>query len=99
MSGLHASTGNMSANGRETVANSEYFLDEVNSLGKNVEDLMTIWKGLSANEFNNSFAEQRQNLNEFAHLLNDLGEAITKGANILNDTEEGNASAGSHLFG
>ena len=98
MSGLHASTGAMSSDGKATVANAEYFNNEVNSLGNNVEGLMTLWKGLSANEFNNSFAEQRQNLTAFGQLLNDLGEAITQGATILNNTEEDNASAGGHLF-
>ena len=51
-----------------------------------------------ANEFNKSYEVQAQNLNAFQQLLNELGEAISKGANILNRTEEDNASAGAHLF-
>ena len=51
-----------------------------------------------ANEFNKSYEVQAQNLNAFQQLLNDLGEAISRGANILNRTEEDNANAGAHLF-
>ena len=59
---------------------------------------MTIWNGLSANEFNKSYEEQAKNLQQFQQLLNELGEAIGRSANILNKTEEENASAGAHLF-
>ena len=98
MSGLSVNTGAMNANGRDTVANAEYFENELNSLRNNIEGLMTIWKGVSANEFNGSYQEQARNLDNFRVLLNDLGEAISKSADILNKTEEENASAGAHLF-
>ena len=98
MSGLHADTNAMNLNGKETVANSEYFSNELTSLKNNVEGLMTIWKVMSANEFNGSYQEQANNLEQFRQLLNDLGESISKAASILNRTEEENASAGSHLF-
>jgi len=98
MSGLSVNTGAMNTNGRDTVANAEYFENELNSLRNNIEGLMTIWKGLSANEFNSSYQEQARNLDNFRVLLNDLGEAISKSADILNKTEEENASAGAHLF-
>ncbi len=98
MSGLHADTGAMNANGRDTIANAEYFSNELANLRNNIEGLMTIWRGLSANEFNKSYEEQAQNLEAFRQLLNELGEKITESANILNRTEEENASAGAHLF-
>lgn len=98
MSGLHANTGAMNSNGQGTVANAEYFESELNSLRNNIDGLMTIWRGLSANEFNSSYTEQAKNLNDFKILLLDLGEGISKGANILNKTEEDNANAGAHLF-
>lgn len=98
MSGLHADTSAMDVNGKDTVANAEYFSNELSSLRNNVSGLMTIWRGLSANEFNKSYEEQSQNLQAFQQLLNDLGEMISKGANILNKTEEDNASAGANLF-
>lgn len=97
--GLQARTGAMNQNGRDTVANSEYFQNELSSLRNNVDSLMQIWKGVSANEFNKSYEGQAKNLEDFRILLNDLGESISKGANILNRTEEDNASAGAHLFG
>lgn len=96
--GLQVNTGAMNANGKDTVANSEYFQEELTSLRNNIDGLMTIWRGLSANEFNKSYQEQASNLDAFRQLLNDLGEGISKGANILNETEEENASAGAHLF-
>lgn len=98
MSGLHADTGSMSTNGKDTVANAEYFANELDSLRSNVEGLLSIWRGLSANEFSKSYEEQARNLDNFRVLLNDLGEAITQSANILNRTEEENASAGARLF-
>lgn len=97
-SGLQVNTGAMNSNGQETVANAEIFQTELNSLRNNIEGLMTIWRGLSANEFNSSYQEQAQNLDAFRVLLNDLGESISRGASILNKTEEENASAGAHLF-
>lgn len=98
MSGLHADTAAMDVNGRDTVANAEFFQNELSSLRGNVDSLMTIWRGISATEFNNSYLDQAANLDKFGRLLVDLGEAISKSANILNKTEEENASAGSHLF-
>ena len=98
MSGLHADTAAIDLNGRETVANAEYLANELVSLRHNVEGLETIWTGLSANEFNSSFESQEQNLQAFRQLLNDLGEAISKSASILNRTEEENAERGRNLF-
>ena len=98
MSGLSVNTGAMDANGKQTVANAEEFANELANLRNNIDGLMTIWRGLSANEFNKSYEVQAQNLNAFQQLLNELGVAISKGANILNRTEEDNASAGAHLF-
>ena len=98
MSGLSVNTGAMDANGKQTVANAEEFANELANLRNNIDGLMTIWRGLSANEFNKSYEVQAQNLNAFQQLLNELGEAISRGANILNRTEEDNASAGAHLF-
>lgn len=98
MSGLHADTGAMNTNGKDTVANAEYLENELNSLRSNIDGLMTIWRGMSANEFSASYEEQANNFNAFKILLNDLGESISAAANILNKTEEDNADAGAHLF-
>lgn len=98
MSGLHVDTAAMDVNGRDTVANAEFFQNELSGLRSNIDSLMTIWRGISATEFNNSYLEQAANLDKFGRLLVDLGEAISKSASILNKTEEENASAGSHLF-
>lgn len=98
MSGLHANTAGMDLNGKDTVTNSEYLANELTSLRNNVEGLLTIWRGLSATEFNSSYEEQAANFQAFQQLLNDLGEAIGVSANILNTAEEDNANAGAHLF-
>ena len=98
MSGLHADTSAMNTNGKDTVANAEYFSNELSSLRNNVDGLMAIWRGISATEFNNSYQEQAQNLQAFQQLLNELGESISKSAQILNTTEEENAAAGANLF-
>lgn len=98
MSGLHADTSAMNTNGKDTVVNAEYFANELSSLRNNIDALMAIWRGISANEFNKSYEEQAQNLQAFQQLLNELGEGISKSAEILNRTEEENAQAGSNLF-
>ena len=41
MSGLHADTAGMNTNGKDTVANAEYFSNELSSLRNNVEGLMS----------------------------------------------------------
>ena len=78
MSGLQANTGGMNNNGKQTVANSEYLQNELTSLRNNIDSLMGIWRGLSANEFNKSYEEQARNFDAFRQLLNDLGEEATK---------------------
>lgn len=98
MAGLQVNTGAMNNNGNETVTNAEYFANEISSLRTNVDGLMTLWRGLSANEFQKSFEAQAENLNRFSALLVELGEAISRGANILNRAEEDNAAAGARLF-
>lgn len=98
MSGIQARTSEMNQNGQQTVANADYFQNELASLRSNVESLMNIWKGLSATEFNKAFEEQMKNLDAFRQLLVELGESISRGAKILNKAEEDNAYAGSHLF-
>lgn len=97
MAGLQANTGAMNNNGNETVTNAEYFANEISNLKTNIDGLMTLWRGLSANEFHKSFEEQAENLNRFGVLLGELGEAIIKGADILNRAEEDNAAAGARL--
>lgn len=96
--GLQVRTGDMNQNGVQTVANADLFQTKINELRTHHEELMTIWKGLSANEYNKSYELQAKNLADFQALLNELGESISKGAHILNTTEEDNASAGGHLF-
>ena len=98
MAGLQVNAGAMNNNGNETVTNAEYFANEISSLRTNVDGLMTLWRGLSANEFHKSFEAQAENLNRFSALLVELGEAISRGANILNRAEEDNAAAGARLF-
>ena len=96
--GIRVNTDAMNMNGIRTVDAADEFNSELTSLSNNVEGLMSIWHGLSANEFNKSYEQQAQNLQAFQQLLNELGEAISKGASILNQTEEDNAAAGRNLF-
>lgn len=98
MSGLHVNSGEMNTNGRDTVTSAQNLESELASLKNNMENLMGIWRGVSANEFNNSYNEQNQNFRAFRELLNDLGERISLAANRLNETEEDNARKGSNLF-
>lgn len=98
MSGIQANTAAMNQNGQQTIANAEFFQNELTSLRNNVDSLMSIWKGVSATEFNQSFQEQAKNLDSFRQLLLELGESISRGANILSKAEEDNLDAGSHLF-
>ena len=98
MSGIQANTAAMNQNGQQTIANAESFQNELASLRNNVDSLMSIWKGVSATDFNQSFQEQANNLDEFGRLILELGESISRGASILSKAEEDNLSAGSHMF-
>lgn len=98
MSGLHVDSSNMNTQGINTVNNSEALDDEIGALRTNVDNLMTIWKGPAASEFNEVVNEQIGFLQEFKELLNTLGEKISEGARQFNDVEEENASMASHLF-
>ena len=96
--GLRARTGEMDSNGRTTVKNADYLQTELTSLSRNIDSLMGIWRGGSANQFKQSYDQQARNFTEFQLLLNDLGESISAAAGILNAAEENNASKGAHLF-
>lgn len=96
--GLQVKTGDMDSNGRNTVMNASYLQNELVSLSHNIDSLMGIWRGISADQFRQSYEQQAKNFNEFQKLLNDLGEAISSAAGILNSTEEENASKGARLF-
>ena len=93
--GLEVSTSAMNTRGEETVNAAFELMTEINSLASNVEELMGIWSGPSATAFNNSFEQEKNNLSRFKDLLDELGVNISKGAAILNKTEEANAG----LFG
>lgn len=98
MPGLHVDASSMNTQGVNTVNNSESLGDEIGALRTNVENLMTIWKGPAASEFNGVVDGQIANLQEFRNLLNTLGEKISEGARYFSDVEEENASRASHLF-
>lgn len=93
--GLEVSTSAMNTRGEETVNAAFDLMTKINSLSSHVEELMTIWSGPSATAFNKSFEQEKNDLSRFKDLLDELGVNISKGANILNKTEEANAG----LFG
>lgn len=98
MSGLHVDAGNMNSQGMNTIASSEDLNSQINSLNSNVENLMTIWRGLSANQFKMVVDDQIVNLRDFQELLNLLGQKITQGARQFDDTEQENANRAASLF-
>lgn len=95
--GLHADTRAIDSRGKATVTSAEDFGGEINSLGNQIDYLMSIWKGLSAEEFKKAYQEQAANLKKFQKLLEDLGAAISSGAGTLSRAEEENISAASRL--
>ena len=98
MSGLHVDAGNMNSQGMNTIASSEDLNSQINSLNSNVKNLMTIWRGLSANQFKMVVDDQIVNLRDFQELLNLLGQKITQGARQFDDTEQENANRAASLF-
>ena len=96
--GLYANTEEMDAEGKQTVINADYFQKEIVSLKKNVDDLLAIWSGPSATEFQNSYTYQEENLQEFQKLLNELGENVSEAAGILETTEEDLANKATNLL-
>lgn len=98
MSGLHANTGEMSANGNSTIEKASEFANELRSLQGNIDNLMSIWKGPAANSFSSAYQEQANNFNQFQALLNELGEKIVTASNTLNAAEEEASSEVGNLF-
>jgi len=98
MSGLHVDASGMNSSGRNTVSLSQDLGSQINNLTNNVNSLMGIWRGISAEEFKMVVEQQISNLKEFQDLLNLLGEKITQGARVFDETEEDNASMASNLF-
>ena len=98
MSGLHVDAGTMNSQGMNTIASADELNSQINSLNENVENLMTIWRGLSANQFKQVVDSQIVNLKNFQELLNELGQRIVQGAKHFDQTEEENASRAATLF-
>lgn len=98
MAGLHVDADGMNSYGVSTINNAESFASEISNLSSNVDSLMSIWRGLSANSFKDATDSQIVNLNSFRELLTVLGEKITEGARRFDDTEQQNASAAKNLF-
>ena len=96
--GLHVDAGSMNFQGRNTVTLSQDLGTQINNLVNNVESLMGIWSGIAANEFKTVVDQQVVNLRNFQDLLNLLGEKITQGARVFDETEEDNASRAANLF-
>lgn len=98
MSGLHVDAGAMNSSGRNTVSLSQDLGAQINGLTNNVNSLMGIWRGLAAEEFKMAVEQQISNLKDFEELINLLGEKITQGARVFDETEEENATMASNLF-
>lgn len=97
--GLGANTSSINQDGRRVVNASEELGSEIANLTSNVDNLMGIWRGESANSFKSSFEEQKVNLEKFRELLSELGTGITVAGDTLQETEEENTARGRSLFG
>lgn len=96
--GLFVSPEDMNEQGRQTVEQAVQLSNEIKNLQNTKMSLLDIWKGTAANSFGESVDRQISNLNAFRDLINELGEAISSGAQNLSETEEENAQAGKGLF-
>ena len=96
--GLYVSPEDMNEQGRQTREEAVQLSNEIKNLQNTKASLLDIWKGTAANSFGESVDRQIDNLNQFKELINELGEAISSGAQGLSETEEANASAGKNLF-
>ncbi len=91
-SGLGADTSDIAKRAGVTSDQAGQLKREINSLAADIDALGKIWKGESFNEFNTSFLEQKSNLDKLTVGFEDLGVAIAKGGNNLEQTEMENAS-------
>ncbi len=96
--GLFVSPEDMNEQGRQTVEQAVQLSNEIKNLQNTKMSLLDIWKGTAANSFGESVDRQISNLNAFRDLINELGEAISSGAQNLSETEEENAQTGKGLF-
>ena len=96
--GLHAETESIYQEGNNTINNSENFSNLIMNLNDNVNELMGIWNGPSANIFKSECDRQIVELREFNNILNTKGQNIVKGSQMLDDAENQNISDAKKLF-
>ncbi len=96
--GLHADTSSIYREGKNTINNSENFNNLISNLNNNVNELMNIWNGPSANIFKNETEKQINELKEFSSILNMMGQNIVKGSQMLDDAENQNIADAKRIF-
>ena len=96
--GLHVDFVEMDHQGNKTIASAEDLNTQITSLKNNMQELMNIWNGNAATQFQGAVEGQVTNLNQFKDLLNELGEKIVEGAKDFNATDEENAARANNLF-
>ena len=97
-SGLGADTSDIAKRAGVTADQASQLKSEINSLASDIESLGKIWKGESFNEFNASFNEQKVSLDKLTTGFENLGDAIGKSGNNLEQTEMENASITKGIF-
>ena len=90
MSGINVSPAEMNQRGQQTVQHGYDFETELNSLASNIQALMGVWTGDAASKFNSSFEEINTTFTGFKEKIIALGQSISTGASILDNTEQEN---------
>lgn len=98
MAGLHVNAEVMHSQGMSTINLSQELGAQIESLNSNIESLMTIWKGVSSDQFRQAVQPQIQNLRKFQELLDSLGQRIIEGARRFDQVEQDNADRAKNLF-
>ena len=96
--GLHAEPGRMTQDGNNTIDNADEFRAEIDGLSSSISELLSIWRGASADAFYKSYAEKAAELLAFRNLLEERGENVVQGANLLDKNEQDLTAMGSSLF-
>lgn len=98
MAGLRVNAEVMHSQGVSTMNLSQELGTQIENLNANIDSLMTIWKGASADQFRQATAPQIQNLRKFQELLDTLGQKIVDGAGRFDQVEQENVDRARNLF-
>ena len=89
--GIHVDPSEMEQRGRSTLNLAEELKAQTDSLSNNKENLMSIWNGDAATQFDTAVQTQVKNLESFKAVIELMGNKIIDGSHTFYENEQENA--------